>query len=88
LTGIRHSALIIPQRAVIDLQGQHQVAVVGPNNTVQIRKVVTGKQVGQDWIIESGLNVGEKIITEGNGKVRDGMPIVPLADSSSTKGSR
>lgn len=88
LTGTRHDAIIIPQRAVVDLQGQHQVAVVGPNNIVQIRKVVTGKQVGQDWIVESGLNAGEKIITEGNGKVRDGMPVIPIADNSDAKGSR
>jgi membrane fusion protein (multidrug efflux system) len=88
LTGVRHDAIIIPQRAVIDLQGQHQVAVIGPNNTVQIRKVITGKQVGQDWIIESGLKTGEKIITEGNGKVRDGMPVIPVADNNDAKGSR
>lgn len=88
LTGIKHDAVIVPQRAVIDMQGQHQVAVLGSNNIVQIRKVTVGKQVGQEWIVESGLKPGEKIISEGNGKVRDGMPVVPVADTSSKEGNK
>ncbi len=82
LTSIQHSALVIPQRAVLDQQGQHLVVVIGTNNQAQIRKVGVGRQVGQNWIITSGLQAGDRVVTEGNAKVRDGMPVKPVADTS------
>ena len=68
-------ALLIPQRAVIELQGNHQVAVVGPDNKVIIRPVTVGERVGNLWIVTEGLNPGERVIVEGLLKVRDGSPV-------------
>ena len=72
---IRHDALLVPQKAVTELQGLYQVAVIGPDNKVNIRSVTVGEQVGQMWIIESGVKPGEQVVAEGVQKVRDGMPV-------------
>jgi membrane fusion protein (multidrug efflux system) len=77
LSETKHGALVVPQRAVTELQGINQVAVVGPNNQVSIRPVVTGERIGSDWIIEKGLAPGERIVVEGVQKVRDGVVVNP-----------
>jgi RND family efflux transporter MFP subunit len=82
LTSIQHHALLVPQRAVTDQQGQKMVTVVGANNIVSIRKVTVGQQVGQQWIILDGLKAQDRVVTEGNSKVRDGMPVQPVAEGS------
>lgn len=71
------SALVVPQAAVTDVQGATQVAVVLPNNTVEMRNVVTGPRDGFFWAITSGLKPGERVIVEGVQKVRGGMTINP-----------
>lgn len=71
----RKDALLVPQRAVSDLQGRQQVAVVGSDNKVAIRRVITGQRDGSDWIIEEGLALGERVVVEGIQKVRDGMTV-------------
>jgi RND family efflux transporter MFP subunit len=76
-TEIRHDALLIPQRAVNELQGSYQVAVVGSNNTVQIRNVALGPQLGSDLIITSGIEPNERVVTEGVSKLKDGMRVSP-----------
>src|SRR6185369_13943859 len=58
-------ALLVPQRAVTELQGSHQVAVVGSNNIVSIRAVTVGDRVGNLWIVTSGLKAGEQVVVEG-----------------------
>jgi len=68
-------ALLIPQRAVIELQGSHQVAVVGDDNKVSIRPVTVGDRVGKLWIITDGVKAGERVVVEGLLKVRDGAPV-------------
>jgi membrane fusion protein (multidrug efflux system) len=68
-------ALLIPQRAVIELQGSHQVAVVGPDNKVSIRPVTVGERVGNLWIVTEGVKPGEHVIVEGLLKVRDGSTV-------------
>jgi len=68
-------ALLIPQKAVIELQGSHQVAVVGDDNKVSIRPVTVGERVGKLWIVTEGLKPGERVVTEGLLKVRDGAPV-------------
>lgn len=68
-------ALLIPQRAVIELQGLHQVAVVGNDNKVSIRPVTVGERVGNLWIVTAGLKPGERVVVEGLMKVRDGAPV-------------
>jgi len=78
-TQVRRGALLIPQKAVIDLQGTHQVAVVDTDNKVVIRRVTVGETVGPDWIISDGLNPGEDIVIEGVQKVRQGLQVTPKA---------
>ena len=69
MTGFQKGALLVPQRAVSELQGRYQVAVVGPDNKVSIRDVQAGERVGEMWIINSGLKPGDRVVTEGTLKV-------------------
>ncbi len=75
--GIVSGALLVPQRAVMDIQGTYQIAVVSPGNKVDIRTVEVGERVGSLWVISKGLKAGEKIVVEGVQKVKQGMPVVP-----------
>jgi membrane fusion protein (multidrug efflux system) len=72
---IRPAALLVPQKAVTELQGLYQIAVVGNDNKVNVRSVKVGEQTGSMWIIEEGLQPGERVVVEGVQKVRDGMPV-------------
>jgi RND family efflux transporter MFP subunit len=72
-----HGALLVPQRAVSELQGGYQVAVVGSDNKVGIRSVTVGDRVGTQWIIADGLNRGERVVAEGVQKVRTGALVNP-----------
>jgi membrane fusion protein (multidrug efflux system) len=76
-TEVRHDALVIPQRAVNELQGSYQVAIVNSDNTVQIRSVVLGPQLGSGWIIMGGIKPHERVVTEGISKLKDGMRVAP-----------
>jgi membrane fusion protein (multidrug efflux system) len=71
-------AILVPQRAVTELQGAHQVAVVGADNKVSIRPVKVGDRVGKNWIITEGLKPGERVVVEGLLKVRDGVAVRPI----------
>jgi membrane fusion protein (multidrug efflux system) len=71
-------AILVPQRAVTELQGAHQVAVVGADNKVSIRQVTVGDRVGKNWIITEGLKPGERVVVEGLLKVRDGVAVRPV----------
>jgi membrane fusion protein (multidrug efflux system) len=82
ITDLRKGALLIPQRAVSELQGNYQVALVGPDNKVSIRKVAVADRVGSMWIISDGLRSGDRVITEGIQKVGDGATVSPVADKS------
>ncbi len=79
-------ALLVPQRAVMELQGSYQVAVVGSDNKVTIRPVMVGERVGKLWIITDGLKAGERVIVEGLLKVRDGAAVNPVVAQSSKAG--
>jgi membrane fusion protein, multidrug efflux system len=70
-------ALLVPQRAVSELQGGYQVAVLDSDNKVNIRTVTVGPQVDRRWVISSGLNPGERVVAEGVQKVRTGMRVNP-----------
>ena len=70
-------ALLVPQRAVSELQGGYQVAVLDADNKVNIRPVTVGPQVDRRWVIASGLNPGERIVAEGVQKVRTGVRVNP-----------
>jgi len=74
----RHDALLVPQRAVQQLQNMQMVYTVGPDNRVAARPVTTGARVGESWVIEKGLNPGDRVIVEGLLKVRPGSLAKPL----------
>jgi RND family efflux transporter MFP subunit len=76
-TRTRRGALLVPQKAVSELQGNYQVAVVGSDNKVQIRPVKVSERAGTDWIIEQGLKPGERVVAEGLQKVHGGMAVNP-----------
>jgi membrane fusion protein (multidrug efflux system) len=73
----RHNVLLVPQRAVQEIQGLQSVFVVSPDNKVLARSVVPGERAGESWIIDQGLQPGDKVIVEGAMKVRPGMPVTP-----------
>jgi RND family efflux transporter MFP subunit len=74
---MQHDALLVPQRAVSELQGSYQVAVVDNDNKVSIRPVTVGPQVDARWVIAGGLNPGERVVAEGVQKVRPGIRVNP-----------
>jgi RND family efflux transporter MFP subunit len=74
---LQQGALLVPQRAVSELQGGYQVAVVGSDDNVSIRTVKVGDRVGTQWVIAEGLNPGERIVAEGVQKVRQGAHVNP-----------
>jgi membrane fusion protein, multidrug efflux system len=77
VTKIREKALLVPQRAVTEMQGSYQVAVVTPENKVDIRPVKVGERAGNLWIIDKGLNPGERVVVEGLQKLKAGMTVEP-----------
>ena len=81
---VKRGALLVPQRAVTELQGGFQIAVVKPDNTVDIRSVKPAERVGALWVIDEGLSPGDTIVTEGVQKVRQGMTVrpQPVADTA------
>jgi len=84
-TDVRHDALLIPQRAVNELQGSYQVAVVGSGNIVRIRSVALGPQLGSNLIITNGINPNERVVTEGVSKLKDGMRVSPQPTTAAAK---
>ena len=75
VTKLKEAALVIPQRAVTELQGTYQVAVVGPDKKISFRTVQLGERDGSMWVIDDGLKPGETIVAEGTLKVRPGMVV-------------
>jgi membrane fusion protein (multidrug efflux system) len=71
------NAILVPQKAVTELQSANVVYVVGPENKVQLRTITLGERVGQDYIVTDGLKAGEIIIVEGILKVRPGSIVSP-----------
>lgn len=85
-TRTQSGALLVPQRAVTELQGNYQVAVVDAENKISIRTVKPGDRVGSLWIIAEGLQPGERVVAEGVQKVRPGMQVNPKPFVVETKG--
>lgn len=77
VTSTQEDALMVPQRAVSELQGTYQVAVVGVDSKVSFRPVKVGEKSGSMWVITEGLKPGETIVAEGTIKVRPGMVVKP-----------
>jgi membrane fusion protein (multidrug efflux system) len=85
-TGVRSDALLVPQRAVNELQGSFQVRVVGADNTIATRTVKMGERLGSRWIVEDGLQPGSRVVVEG-APARDGIivhatPFTPAANAA------
>lgn len=75
VTKLKEGALVIPQRAVTELQGTYQVAVVGQDNKISFRNVKLGERTESMWVVDEGLKSGETIVAEGTLKVRPGMVV-------------
>ncbi len=76
LLDTRMGALLVPQRSVQELQNLYNVAVVGADNKVAFRSVKVGQRVGSLWVIEEGLKLGERVVSEGLQRIQDGMTVV------------
>jgi membrane fusion protein (multidrug efflux system) len=76
-TSTQNNALLVPQRAVSQLQGMYRVAVVGSDNKVTMRTVTPGPTVGQMWVIANGLKAGETVMVDGTQKVTPGATVAP-----------
>jgi membrane fusion protein (multidrug efflux system) len=71
------NVILVPQRAVQDLQGLQSVFTVGPDNKVLARSIVTSDRVGERWIVTQGLKPGDRVIVDGVQKVRPGSIVNP-----------
>jgi membrane fusion protein (multidrug efflux system) len=83
-TQVLQNAVVVPQRAVSELQGMNQVYVVGPDNTAHVRTVQLGPQIGQNIVIAKGVQAGDVLVTEGNDKVKDGIKVAPQQEAPAT----
>jgi membrane fusion protein, multidrug efflux system len=81
----RSGALLVPQRAVQELQGLQSVLVVSSDNKVVARSVIPSDRVGDQWVIAQGLKAGDRVIVEGTMKVRPGMPVTAQPWTPSSK---
>jgi membrane fusion protein, multidrug efflux system len=72
---LKHDSLLVPQRAVSELQGSYQVAVVDQDNKIHIQAVRVGDKSGNMWVIEEGLRPGQRVVVEGTQKVREGVTV-------------
>ena len=77
VTATKPAALLVPQRAVSELQGSYQVAVVGGDNKIELRTVKVGERSGSEWVIEDGLKAGETVVVEGTQKIKQGAVVNP-----------
>ena len=75
--GVRPDSILVPERAVTELQGKNFVWVIGADNKASQRAVKVGETFGESVLIVEGVKAGERIITEGLQKVREGMPVQP-----------
>lgn len=78
-TAILHNAVLVPEIAVTEFQGQEQVYTVGPDDKVHANNVTLGPQYGHSWVVESGLPSGSLVILDNLQKLREGAPVSPQA---------
>ncbi len=76
---LKQGAILVPQRSVSELQGIYNVAVVGGDDTVEIRMVKPAQRIGNLWVIDEGLKAGDRVVVEGVQKVRPGLKVKPEA---------
>jgi membrane fusion protein (multidrug efflux system) len=83
-TSVLHNAVLVPQRAVADLQGLNQIYVVGSDNVIHAHTVKLGAQIGPNIVVSSGLDGGQVVVTEGLDKLKDGMKVSTQPDTAVT----
>jgi membrane fusion protein (multidrug efflux system) len=76
-TELRRNAILVPQRAIQQLQSEQTVLTVGAGDVVQLRTITTAERVGDNWIVQQGLKPGDRVIVEGQLKVRPGAHVTP-----------
>ena len=97
-TSTSKNALLVPQAAVIEVQSQYQLFVVGSDNKATVRPVKVGDRVGPNWIITEGLKPGERVVVEGIQKMqtfaaqapdlaKEGIPVSPKEYAAPAGGS-
>jgi RND family efflux transporter MFP subunit len=91
--GVRPNSVLVPERAVTELQGKNFVWVIGPDNKVAQRSITLGDQVGEGLLVLEGLKAGERIVVEGLQKVREGELVQPMtatqmADAAATQAAQ
>jgi membrane fusion protein (multidrug efflux system) len=84
---VKKAALLVPQRAVQELQNLYSLAVVGTDNKVTFRSVKVGPRVDGQWVIEEGLKPGERVVVEGLQRIRDGATVSPKTAAPAASGS-
>ena len=77
LVTVVKDGILIPQRCVVELQGQYSVYVVGDGDKVQTREVKAGPKIKQFWLITEGLKLGEHVVYEGLQREKDGAVVKP-----------
>jgi len=82
------AAIRIPQQAVQELQGTKSVYVVGADDKIEPRQIVTSHRLDNEWVVASGLAAGERVVVEGTSKVRPGAPVRPVALASASKSAK
>jgi len=81
--GVRHKAVLVPQQGITrDLKGEATAWVVGEGDKAELRHIRTTRTVGNQWLVESGLRAGERVVTEGVQRVRPGIVLEPVAASN------
>ncbi|WP_148415756.1 efflux RND transporter periplasmic adaptor subunit [Noviherbaspirillum massiliense] len=80
------NAILIPQKAVQELQGKRSVYVIGPDNKAQYRDIVANARVGNNWVVEQGIKPGELVVVEGIAKVKPGAPVKPVPEGAAGNG--
>lgn len=76
VASLLENAVVVPQRAVNEVQGSYQLAIIGADGKAEIRPVTVGPRTESDWVITSGLKPGENVVVEGIQKVKSGSPVV------------
>jgi RND family efflux transporter MFP subunit len=77
-TSVDRGALLVPQRAVNELQGGYQVAVVGPDDKAAVRNVQVGQRIGSLWVVDRGLHPGERVVVDGFSRAKAGALVKPV----------
>jgi membrane fusion protein, multidrug efflux system len=83
--GVRPDSILVPERAVTELQGKSFVWVIGPDNKAEQRKITVGQPIGENLLVLENLKAGERIVIEGSQKVRDGAEVKPMTPAQAAE---